>query len=112
MPLPTTVTVRHCDVPDALRAHAQAVVERVGQKAHRPQEAAVVLDVEGLTATAELRMHLSQGDVLVAHGHGPDHRSALDQAEGRLARQVQRASGQWRRARHSAPVPAVQPPPA
>jgi putative sigma-54 modulation protein len=93
----TTITVRHCEIPDALREHAITVVERLGNMASRPMDMTVVFDTDGIQQTAELRLHLARGEVLVAKGEGADHRSALDRAEEKLRRQVERASDRPRR---------------
>jgi ribosomal subunit interface protein len=95
----TTITVRHCEISEALRERAITVVERLGQLATRPMEMTVVFDTDGIQQTAELRLHLSRGEVLIAKGEGPDHRTALDRAEEKLRRQVERASERPRRAR-------------
>jgi putative sigma-54 modulation protein len=95
----TTITVRHCEIPDALREHAITVVERLGNMASRPMDMTVVFDTDGIQQTAELRLHLARGEVLVAKGEGADHRSALDRAEEKLRRQVERASDRPRRTR-------------
>ncbi len=102
----TTITARHCDISDALRERARSVVERLGSIATRPVESAVVFDVEGLVQTAELRLHLSRGEVLIAKGEAADHRSALDRAEERLRRQLEKASTRPRRTR-TPPSPSV-----
>jgi ribosomal subunit interface protein len=96
----TTITARHCEIPDALRERARAVAERLGALAHRPIEATVVFDADGPLRTAELRLHVSRGEVLVAKGDGDDHRSALDRAEEKLRRQLEKVS-QPRRSRPS-----------
>jgi ribosome-associated translation inhibitor RaiA len=67
----------------------------------------VVFEAEGLDRVAELRMHLAHGEVLVARGDGPDHRTALDRAEEKLRRQVERASDLPRRSRVSLQVPRL-----
>lgn len=95
----TTITVRHCEISDALRDHAITVVERLGNMASRPMEMTVVFAADGLQQTAELRLHVARGEVLVAKGEGADHRTALDRAEEKLRRQVERASDRPRRAR-------------
>jgi ribosomal subunit interface protein len=94
-----TITVRHGEISDALRERAITVVERLGNVAPRPMEITVVFDVDGLEQTAELRLHLARGEVLVAKGEGGDHRTALDRAEEKLRRQVERAADRPRRAR-------------
>jgi len=102
----TTITARHCDISDALKERARSVVERLGSIATRPVESAVVFDVEGPVQTAELRLHLSRGEILIAKGEAADHRSALDRAEERLRRQLEKATTRPRRTR-TPPSPSV-----
>jgi ribosome-associated translation inhibitor RaiA len=66
-------------------------------------ESTVVFDSDGLQQTVELRLHVPRGEVLVARGDGPDHRTALDRAEERLKRQLERVADRPHRAR-SAPT--------
>ncbi len=94
-----TVTARHCEVTDELRDRAAVVVERLGQMTPFGQEATIVYDVAPLGRAAELRIHLSGGQVLVARGEGEDHRSALDQAEARMRRQLERPAARPGRGR-------------
>lgn len=95
----TTITARHCEVAEPLRARAVTVVERLGNLAPRPMEMTVVFDTDGVRQTAELRLHVAHGEILVAKGAGPDHRSALDRAEEKLRRQLERASDRPRKGR-------------
>jgi ribosomal subunit interface protein len=95
----TTITVRHCEISDALRERAITVVERLGNMASRPMDMTVVFDTDGIQRTVELRLHVARGEVLVAKGEGADHRTALDRAEEKLRRQVERVSNRPRRAR-------------
>jgi ribosomal subunit interface protein len=97
----TTITARHCEIADALRERALAVVERLGSIAPRPMEASVVFDTDGQRQTAELRLHLAGGGLLVAVGEAADHRSALDRAEDKLRKQLEKAGPRPRRARPS-----------
>ena len=99
----TTITARHCEISETLRERALTVVERLGNVASRPIEATVVFDVEGLTQTAELRLHIPRGEVLVATGEAEDHRTALDRAEDKLRKQLEKASA---RPRHTRPPQA------
>jgi ribosomal subunit interface protein len=99
----TIITARHCKVPDQLRERARTVVERLGNLASQAIEMTVVFDTEGPKQRVELRLHATQGDVLVAKGEGVDHRTALDRAEEKLKRQVERASDRSRRARPRQP---------
>jgi ribosomal subunit interface protein len=95
----TTITARHTEISDALRQRALTVAERLGSLATRPIEATVVFDTAGLQQTAELRLHVSRGEVLVAKGEAEDHRTALDRAEDKLRKQLEKASARPRRAR-------------
>jgi putative sigma-54 modulation protein len=97
----TTITARHCEISDALRERALTVVERLGNIATRPLEATVVFDVEGQQQTAEVRIHLSRGEVLVAKGEAEEHRTALDRAEDKVRKQLEKASARPRRSRPS-----------
>ncbi|CAN5843666.1 hypothetical protein BH24GEM1_BH24GEM1_22480 [soil metagenome] len=101
----TTITARHTEISYALRERALTVVERLGSFAAKPIEAAVVFDTEGPQRTAELRLHVARGEVLVAKGEAEDHRTALDRAEDKLRRQLEKASARRRRSRPSQAEP-------
>ena len=58
-----------------------------------------MFDTDGTDQTVEIRLHVPRGEILVARGEGADHRTALDRAEERLRRQVERISDRSRRAR-------------
>lgn len=100
-----TITARHCEISEALRERAHAVMERLGGIATRPTKASVVFDADGLQQTAELRLHLGTGDVLVAGGEAGDHRTALDRAEEKLRKQLDKAGARPRRPRPSPSKP-------
>lgn len=97
----TTITARHCEITEALRERAHAVVGRLRGIAARPTKARVLFDADGLQQTAELRLHLGTGDVLVAGGAAGDHRTALDRAEEKLRKQLEKAGARPRRSRPS-----------
>ncbi len=84
----TTITARHCEISDELRERARTVVERLGALARRPIESTIVFDTDGGRPTAELRLHVARGELLIAHGEADDHRTALDRAEEKLRRQL------------------------
>ena len=88
--LATTITARHCEIPTELRTRADEVCRRLGAQANRPLEAAVTFDMDGHESTAEIRLHSARGDLFVATGEGKDHRSALDRAEDKLKRQLEK----------------------
>jgi ribosomal subunit interface protein len=105
----TTITVRHCEIADALRTRALAVSERLAQFAPRPLEATVVFDADGLEQVVELRLHVARGERFVARGGGADHRTALDRAEDKLRRQLEKANGRPRRSRSPRPRRPTRP---
>ena len=90
MPVTVTVTARHCELPAQLRERAHEIAGRLELRAGRPAEVGVLFDVEAGVPTAELRFRASGEELLIAAGQGDDHRSALDQAEGRLRRQLEK----------------------
>lgn len=98
----TTITARHCEVSEPLRERAITVTERLGNLASHPMEMTVVFDADGIQQTVELRLHVARGEILIATGEGTDHRTALDRAEEKLRRQVERVS-ERRRARRAQP---------
>ena len=102
----TTITARHCEVPGALRERAFVIAERLAALASRPLDAAVTFGTDGLQQVAELRLHDSRGELFVATGEGADHRTALDRAEEKLRRQLERANGRPRRSRARPAPPA------
>ena len=87
----TTITARHCEISDALRERVATIADRLETFARRPMELAVVFDADGTAQTVELRLHVARGELFVASGAGPDHRTALDRAEQRLRRQLDKA---------------------
>ncbi|HET8623779.1 MAG TPA: HPF/RaiA family ribosome-associated protein [Gemmatimonadales bacterium] len=95
----TTITARHCEIPDTLRERALAVTARLAALASRPLEAAVTFHADGLEQVVELRLHDSRGELFVATGAAGDHRTALDRAEEKLRRQLEKANGRPRRSR-------------
>jgi len=92
-----TISARHCEINGMLRERAEAVIARLDQMTPFAQEATVVFEDESARHCAEIRFRLSGGQVLVATGEGDDHRSALDRAEARLRRQLERPTAKPRR---------------
>lgn len=96
-----TVSVRHCEIPDELRERAEQMANRLDGIWPRLQGATIVFGMEGLLATAEVRMQVRRGESLVATGEASDHRTALDRAEDKLRKQLEKASGKPRTSRQS-----------
>jgi len=84
------ITARHCELPDQLRDRAEEVAERLESRSGRSAAIDIIFDVDAGIATAEILFRTSRLDPFVAAGQGDDHRSALDQAEARLRRQLEK----------------------
>ena len=83
-----TITARHTEIDDDLRAHAQELVEKVAKLARRPHHAQVIFTDDHGEAEVEIEVHVPRGRVHVAKAQGADHRSALDAAIARIKRQL------------------------
>lgn len=95
----TTITARHCEISDALKQRAESVTERLSVVALHPIDASVIFDQDGLKCTAELQFRVARDAPLVASAAAEDHRTALDRAEEKMRRQIQRSSGRVRTGR-------------
>jgi ribosomal subunit interface protein len=84
----TTVTARHCEIPDDLKQEAEEQVTKAARAAHRPQRAEVVFDVDHGKKLVELHLFLPRSQVKVASGEADDFRSALDRAVAKLRNQL------------------------
>ncbi len=83
-----TITARHCEIPDELRARARALLERLGKVAARPHDARVIFADDHGEAAVEVRLHTARGKVHVGKALAGDHRTALDRAAQRVRRQL------------------------
>lgn len=92
------VTVRHGEVPEALRARAEQVVAHLAKLAHRPTAGHVTFAVEHQRATAELRLTAARGVIYIASAEAADHRTALDRVASKLRRQLDKLGTSPRRA--------------
>ncbi len=83
-----TITARHVEIDESLRAVAQDLMEKVVKYARRPHHAQVIFSEDHGVAVAEIEVHVPRGKIHVAKAEGPDHRSALDAAIARMKRQL------------------------
>jgi ribosomal subunit interface protein len=93
----TTVTARHCEIPEALREQAVAVIGRIAKAAHRPQRAQVVFNLDHQTKTVELKLKLPRGVTKIASAEAVDFRTALDRAADKLRHQLEKTSSRFAR---------------
>jgi ribosomal subunit interface protein len=83
-----TITARHTEIDDDLRAHTRERVEKVTRLVRRPHHAQVIFTEDHGEAGVEIEVHAPRGRVHVAKSQGADHRSALDAAIARVKRQL------------------------
>src|SRR2546429_7971511 len=95
-----TVTARHCEIPDELRARARERLERLARIAPRPHDGGIVFVADNGRPTLEVRLHTLRGTGLVGTARGPDPR----RAPGQTAAQGRRPPGKSPRPRR-APAP-------
>jgi ribosomal subunit interface protein len=101
----TTITARHIEIPASLRTRTEQVMARLGHLSPHALESTVVFDEDGGACTAEVRLHVRRWQILVGHGDGADHRAALDRAEDKVRRQLERNGTVRRPRRPPAPRP-------
>jgi len=73
-----------------LRARAETILTRLGALLSEPVDGTVVFDVAPTASTAEIRLRGGKGESLNASGEDKDHRSALDRAEAKIRRQLEK----------------------
>jgi ribosomal subunit interface protein len=83
-----TITARHTEIDDDLRAHTRELVEKVAKLVRRPHHARVIFTEDHGEAAIEIALHAPRGRVHVAKSQAADHRSALDAAIARVKRQL------------------------
>ncbi len=88
----TTISARHCEISDELRQRAEAVLQRLTALVNRPVDGTLVFDVAPQLSTVEIRIHSSDGELFVATGEEKDHRTALDRAEDKVKRQLDKSA--------------------
>jgi putative sigma-54 modulation protein len=84
-----TLSSRHVDLPDALKAYARQEVEGLSRYFERLVEADITLDQDGHRHVAEVRIH-SSNDTHFARLEAGDMRTAIDGTIAKLKRQLKR----------------------
>ena len=93
-----TITARHGAISDEVRARARTVLERLQRVAPRPHDGRVLFVADHGRPTAEVRLHVARGVVLVGTARGVDLRTALDLAAAKIRRQLDKSPARRRRA--------------
>ena len=87
-----SLTVRHGDATDAIKAYVLSGVEGLSKYFERLVESDIVLDQEGHRHIVEVRLHTSS-DTHFASTEAADFRTATDQTVEKLRRQLERHKG-------------------
>ena|SRR5688500_5090336 len=100
-----TITARHTEIDEDLRAHTRELIEKVSKLVRRPHHAQVLFTEDAGQSGVEIEVHAPRGRVYVAKAEAVDQRSALDAAIARVKRQLldEKESPRPRRARRSHP---------
>ncbi|MFN0177301.1 MAG: HPF/RaiA family ribosome-associated protein [Gemmatimonadales bacterium] len=99
------ISARHTEIDDAIRLRAEAVMARLAGFAPQAVEGTVIFDVVAAGEWAEIKIHLPGGQTLVATATEIDHRTALDRAESKMRKQIERAATAARRDRRASRQP-------
>lgn len=94
-----SITFRHIEATEALKAHATTRVERLQKFLRQPMEAKVTLSHEKLQSAVEVQVH-SGGEWYEAKEVSPDMYSAIDTVVAKLERQITKAHGVSSSRRH------------
>jgi ribosomal subunit interface protein len=82
------ITARHVEIDDTLRAHTRELIEKIAKLVRRPGGAQVIFSEDHGEAAVEIELSAPRARVYIAKAVAADHRSALDEAIGRLKRQL------------------------
>jgi len=88
----TTITARHGEIPEDLRARAEVLVERLALRTTRPTSGHVTFVIERSRAEAEIVLSAARGVTYVAKAEADDARTALDRVAAKLQRQLDKAN--------------------
>ena len=105
-----TITARHAEIDDDLRALAKELVAKVVKLVRRPHDAQVIFTEDHGDAGVEIEIHVPRGRVHVAKSLAPDYRTALDAAIARVKRQLldEKETPRARRAARASRVPGTR----
>jgi ribosomal subunit interface protein len=105
-----TITARHTEIDDDLRAHTKEVVGKVAKLVRRPHHAQVTFSEDHGEASVEIELHVPRGRVHIAKSQAADQRSGLDAAIARIKRQLldEKETPRPRRATRGSRVPGAR----
>lgn len=95
----TTVTGRHMDMTPALKAYAEERVNHLARYSSQATEASVILTVEKYRHQAEVTLNVN-GFVIQAKEETPEMYASIDQAVGKIERQLKKHQDRRHNHRH------------
>lgn len=96
-----TVTFRHVDSTESLRAYAEEKISKIDKYFDYPVEAHIVLAVEKFRRLADITLSVN-GTIIKAVEETEDMYSAIDQVIDKIEKQVKRYRGKTRKRRSEA----------
>jgi len=92
-----TVTGKHIEMTDAIRAHAEEKVEKLPRYYNSISQIEVILEGnEGGMQGVEILVHAEHNDLLVAKETGTDTYTCIDAAVHKMERQLRKAKEKQR----------------
>lgn len=92
-----TVTGKHIDITDAIRAHAEEKVEKLSRFYDLISQIEVIIEGnDGGKQLVEVLAHAQHNDILVAKESGTDTYSCIDVAVHKLERQLKKTKEKQR----------------
>ena len=103
-----TITGKHVEITDAIRAHAEEKVEKLPRYYDSITQIEVVLEGnEGGAQCVEVLVHAEHNDLLIAKETGTDTYTCIDAAVHKMERQLRKAKEKQRGHRAAALGEAV-----
>ena len=92
-----TITGKHVEMTDAIRAHAEEKVEKLPRYYNSISQIEVILEGnEGGMQGVEILVHAEHNDLLVARETGTDTYTCIDAAVHKMERQLRKAKEKQR----------------
>ncbi|MBI4538476.1 MAG: ribosome-associated translation inhibitor RaiA [Gemmatimonadetes bacterium] len=90
------IAARHCEIPDAIRARAEAYLQKMLRYEPRLSAAELVFDMQAHLKQVEAVISVDREEPLVARAEGVEFRDAVDKLADRLRRRLRRRREQRR----------------
>jgi putative sigma-54 modulation protein len=92
-----TITGKHVEITDAIRAHAEGKVEKLPRYYDSITQIEIVLEGhEGCMQCVEILVHAEHNDLLIAKETGTDTYACIDAAVHKMERQLRKAKEKQR----------------